>query len=388
MNKIHLSLVSLGFIALGFALPPASATPPTGSTWTLTFEDQFNGTTLDTSRWTSRTTVGRYASSFVSVAGGNLQLKIDRVAGAVTGARVDTETHFAQRLGYFECRAQVPPTQQTDFAFWMTVYPQINNVDGTGHDGAEIDVVESAYTGDVIVPVMHWDGYGVDHKSANGGQLSAPNLHTGFHIFGFESDAGYVKFYYDDVLKWTYTGVGRPLGAQFMILSSEYTPWGSGNINNAVLPYFAYVDYCRAYRRNATTAECENLAASVSAGDNVWQAGTNAWCSNGRYSLATLNAVNDYVQYTVPVTTTGIQKIYLGNLTGPDQGAFQCSVNGAPVGVPFDSYNVGPGDYQNPNIGSYNFATAGNYTFRFTITGKNAASTAYKLRNDVIQIRP
>lgn len=224
--------------------------------WTLSFEDTFDGDTLDTSKWTVRRGDRRYDPSYVGVSGGNLNLKIDRTAhGQIRAARIDTtgtspsyKNKWDQQYGFFEVRAQVPKTDQTIFAFWLQSYPGVNRVDGTGHDGCEIDIVESMFATNTIQPTLHFDGYGPKHKSVSSPRIPAPNLHDDFHVFGLEWTADQLKFFYDGVQVWTYKGVAVPQVKEFIILSTE-TGFGEGNLANANLPYVARVDYVRAWRK-------------------------------------------------------------------------------------------------------------------------------------------
>jgi hypothetical protein len=47
-------------------------------------------------------------------------------------------------------------------------------------------------------------------------------------------------------------------------------------------------------------------------------------------------------------------------------------INSTNVGPVADPYNAGQ-TLTSLNLGTFNFATAGNYSFKFTVTGKNAA---------------
>ncbi|NOT95705.1 MAG: glycoside hydrolase family 16 protein [Nitrospira sp.] len=220
----------------------------------MTFEDTFSGTAIDTTKWTIRDTPynAKYRAGNAYKDGvGNLVLRIDKPSTTVYGGRIDGDQKWSQQYGFFECRAQTCPTQQTLFAFWMSNYPGVNAVDGTGHDGAEIDIVETMASGDNYNITFHWDGYGVDHKST-GNLVTAPNLHVGYHVYGLEWNSASLKFYYDGTLKWSYSGVAVPYVNEFMLLSSEHS-FGAGNIANAALPYYCYVDYVRAWQLSGTT---------------------------------------------------------------------------------------------------------------------------------------
>jgi len=52
-----------------------------------------------------------------------------------------------------------------------------------------------------------------------------------------------------------------------------------------------------------------------------------------------------------------------------------------------DQYNAGQA-LTSFNLGTFNFATAGNYSFKFRVTGKNAASSGYTMAFDDIILTP
>lgn len=278
---------------------------PGNDQWNLVFEDNFNGNTLDTSKWSIRGKeyANYHHESCTTVEDGKLVLRIDKEpSGQTILGRVDTAglngnpTKFEQKYGFFECRADVPPTEGTYFAFWMNAYPGMGNVDGTGRDGAEIDICETANKGDYTESAVHWDGYGASHQSVGSGNKYAPNLHDGYHIYGLEWDANTLRFYFDGQQTWSYSGVGVPRIAEQVILSSGGGSWVEGNINNAQLPYFAKVDWVRVYEKevpnqptiinsgfetgNAQGWDINNSAAVVSGGKTGSYAArltTNGW---------------------------------------------------------------------------------------------------------------
>jgi hypothetical protein len=71
------------------------------------------------------------------------------------------------------------------------------------------------------------------------------------------------------------------------------------------------------------------------------------------------------------------------------RGTWQLAVNGANVGSPQDEYNTSAsGVYAVLDLGNFNFAAAGNYAFKFTVTGKNAASSGFSIAFDDITLTP
>lgn len=106
----------------------------------------------------------------------------------------------------------------------------------------------------------------------------------------------------------------------------------------------------------------------------------------------TSTAVNDYVNLNINVPTAGTYHLYSYNATGPAAGDFQLSIDGVNQGSPVSLFEAAPAHPQNglgykkTDMGTVTFTTAGNHTFKYTVTGKNAASTGYQLYFDVIKL--
>ncbi len=159
-----------------------------GSPWTCTFDDEFDGSTLDRSKWYVQTTP---TSSFhsgnecfvdspnnISVSDGTLKLTARKEAapfvcadplGAYTtqytSGTVNTGTTFAQTYGRFEVRAQLPAAtvQGLQETLWMWPLNQLQY--GIWPLSGEIDFAEvySMYSG-WNIPYLH---YGVDQSTVN-----------------------------------------------------------------------------------------------------------------------------------------------------------------------------------------------------------------------------
>jgi len=70
-------------------------------------------------------------------------------------------------------------------------------------------------------------------------------------------------------------------------------------------------------------------------------------------------------------------------------GIYQLSIDGVAQGVAQDMYAAtGTGVFVIANLGPVTFATAGNHTFRFTITGRNASATSFRIMLDTITLTP
>ena len=285
-------------------------TPPAGKEWVQVWSDEFDGDALDTTKWGFRgenyranrnhhgyTIRHRFEDDNVSVRDGKLVLTNARTrlgAGSdeVQAAAVSTKGLHDRTYGYFEARVKVAPIADgVHTAFWLqsaNIRSHSGNggVDG-GADGAEVDVMESAYVGDRFHQAVHWDGYGSEHRST--GKDVDLAIHAGYHVFGLEWNAGEYRFYADGELTWTYTGTGLSSSDEFIILSTEAS-WADGNAHTGDFPNHAYVDWVRVYelRSDGTlSAEADLAALSLSGLDiGTFAAATTAYSATAAESVA------------------------------------------------------------------------------------------------------
>lgn len=238
--------------------------------WTLDFSDEFNGDAsdpLDPLKWIkSVSTSSRAPRHFqgiddwwwredhVSLNGvGQLELKSSKYdENTMYCGSVETRNLYEPQYGYFEARIEIANTQKGNHtAFWLQGH-NMSNVDGTGNDGAEIDIFESAWVTNTTKAVVHIDGYGNDHQ-ANTKPYNTPNLHTGYHIFGLLWNENTMEVYYDGVLKVSYTGIWVPQIPEWLWLSVGAS-FGDGEFNLQPIGDLseAKVDWIRAYKPGGT----------------------------------------------------------------------------------------------------------------------------------------
>jgi hypothetical protein len=101
-------------------------------------------------------------------------------------------------------------------------------------------------------------------------------------------------------------------------------------------------------------------------------------------------AAGQSVTMTVNVATAGTYDIKISTKLLSTRGVYQLAINGANVGPLEDEYNASSsaGVYATQDLGNFNFAAAGSYSFQFTVMGKNAASTGYSIAFDDITLTP
>jgi beta-glucanase (GH16 family) len=241
-----------------------AAAQPAGSTWTLSFEDTFDGTTLNTTKWSQGFGWGAKSGSFdettrpenATVSNGTLKIKMECVGTAYWSGAINSRNKFSQRYGYWEARIKVPAgTAGLLPAFWMK-----HNDDKWP---PELDILEVFGTDRRAAFTVHYGGAWPNNKSSevkwDGGDLS-----TAFHTFGVEWDANAVKWYVDGVVRRTYA---RPEADEFLNQWNDHTAgaymmlnihaknatWMGGNLSCSSLPRIMEVDYVRAYQKSGTT---------------------------------------------------------------------------------------------------------------------------------------
>ncbi len=273
MKKRTITLTTVLCLAVAICLSCAGCVPskdiPTDTKWTynpdewaVTFEDNFDGTTLDTSKWLVGTMDKsdniRRASYYTNdaenlfVSNGNLTIRTNyRTSDLGTGwhtSWVETATRessqagtptedykgFSQKGGYFEIRCQAPPSKGIWSAFWLMPDEGVafseNDKQGTATDGVEIDIMESPNyqkNSDAVCHVLHCDGYDSRLKSVNSGNYTVPNLYSEMHTYALEWTADTYRFYIDGYLTWEtkHTIDNQLFGVsdvlQYLILSVE-----------------------------------------------------------------------------------------------------------------------------------------------------------------------
>jgi beta-glucanase (GH16 family) len=251
---------------------PATVVPqvlPGGTFGELTFYDEFDGPEIDTTRWYVEDGHQDYwpetpwrrnfKKENVTIQDGALVIRIARErvgfssGAAVTGVK-GQPSPFEQAFGRFEARMRFPRQQGHGCAFWLWNVGE-ENVDGSGRDGAEIDILERYWLIDRGLHALHWDGYGPSHGSAvqtvNGMGLDD----GGWHVVRLDWYPDKYVFFIDGRETWRTSAGGVCQTPNFVLFSDEILNFGTGPeamgvgpIKDAVLPDYFSVDYVRVYR--------------------------------------------------------------------------------------------------------------------------------------------
>lgn len=240
------------FVGVGASAAAAAVPSPTiynviPRDYALTFQDEFEGSTLNLTKWQHEFTGQRREAQYVDQASrldgaGNLVIKTWTEQNGTsrthyTGA-VSTLDRFEQTIGFWEARINWNDAPGMWSAFWIhsvlmrdEIPPE--HVDRPDVIGTEIDVAEhrvqnsSGTNIDSRIDLnVHWNGYGEFHES-RGYIVNGTDAGNGFHVYGLKWTLDSYTFYVDGLPKWTFNlAISRV--PQFAILSSEVEKGWSG----------------------------------------------------------------------------------------------------------------------------------------------------------------
>ncbi|CAN5313428.1 hypothetical protein BH09BAC6_BH09BAC6_12880 [soil metagenome] len=260
-------------------------------TWQQVWSDEFNGGSVDGSKW--NVDVGNpnvnnekeyYQAANATVSGGNLVItaKNQSVGGQpYTSAKLNTSGKFSIQYGRIEARIQLPMVQGTWPAFWMLG----TNIGSVGWPNCgEIDIMEHVNTTNTILGTMHWNG-GSGHVQYGNSFNTTPGS---FHIYAVEWDSSSIRWYVDGNLYSTgniqnnINNTGAFQLPFYIILNLAIGGDLPGNTVGA-LPTSMLVDYVRVYKAVNTTGPPIGQTITLKGFNNQYVSGENGtqamWCN-------------------------------------------------------------------------------------------------------------
>ena len=284
-NPFFSFLSFLVLLCVGAALPllvvttqekqAATTLLPIGQTgdWTMIFDDEFNETKLDSSKWNtcfSNFSVGPnqcihdqnelelYTSEGVILSNGTLTLRAEHKS--VTGANGKTYQYpsgmissgpppggdtpkFQFRYGYVEMKAILPTGNGLWPAFWMISAqrypPEIDNFEVLGESPKIIN--------------MHFHPEG---GGDSGFELNGPDTSAGWHTYGLDWEPGYIRWYVDGRLARNLSASISPDIRMYLIANLAVGgDWPVSPDSSTPFPANFQIDYMRVWQKGivATT---------------------------------------------------------------------------------------------------------------------------------------
>jgi beta-glucanase (GH16 family) len=227
-------------------MPPV----PAGKTWKMIWHDEFDGASLDMTKWGftpyDKRNAGHWRDKAVAVDGrGHLVIKTFKEGDKYIDGCIRTKGKFEHTFGYYVASIGWHRQPGHYSAFWLTG-DGVGRVGDEGRDGTEIDIVEKPWVDDRVTHNLHWDGYGKDHKTAGTTVRTVPGVMQGFHSYSLLWSPDMYVFYVDGKETWRTTASGICQVPLYIKLSDEVGNW-AGDIRKAQLPDQFQVDYVRVY---------------------------------------------------------------------------------------------------------------------------------------------
>jgi beta-glucanase (GH16 family) len=246
---------------------------PAKAAWQISFEDNFDGSSLDQTKWNPTGWVDNdyelqaYRPENVEVSGGTIKLWAKKesyngksyTSGKITtGGQNASDLKFAQKYGRFECRMKLPKGKGMWPAFWLlnanpySWPPEIDIVENWGTDNA-------AGNRDIVSGV--WCGGGTDCTGSNASKTerritSSVDPALDFHVYAMEWDSTKHVFFFDNTQVGTVTNPVLKWNPMWVLLQLAIcgAGWCTNPDAGTVFPACLEADYVRVYSWSNATA--------------------------------------------------------------------------------------------------------------------------------------
>ena len=250
---------------------------PFGQTgnWTMIFHDEFNGTALDTSKWTTcyfNFTVGNgcnhnqgelelYQPNNVVVSNGTLKLRAERqtliasngktydyTSGMIsTGPTASNQNHsrFAFQYGYMEMRAKIPAGKGLWPAFW-TLPTDLSWP-------PEIDVFEILGDAPNVINMHYHYPTASGGDGDSGAKWAGPDFSATWHTYAVDWEPHAITWYVDGIARRSYTDDSHIVSKPMYLIANLAVggDWPGSPDRTTRFPSTFEIDYIRVWQRAA-----------------------------------------------------------------------------------------------------------------------------------------
>jgi beta-glucanase (GH16 family) len=234
---------------------PTSTPEPTPTPTPYSFDDEFSGTSVDTSNWLVNTNASNgngelqcFQAANVAESGGLLTetAQVDPGCGADGYSSGAIQSKASYLYGTFTVRAEMPGGTGLWPAIWLLgtdCQPWrmgSNNCNWPNPGSDEVDIAE-------ILNNSHTSVNEQIHSSGGSPQCSptVSDVSQDYHTYTLIWSPGSDIFQIDGVTTCTLTGAAVSSSPMFLIINNSVGGTGGGAVDNATLPQSLAVDYVR-----------------------------------------------------------------------------------------------------------------------------------------------
>lgn len=223
---------------------------PLANGYQLVWGDEFEGYSLDTTKWSYRALGQRSLATNIKDATflngkGQLCITLRNYDGKYFAGMIGSQGKYESLYGYYECRVKLNKCIGPHSAFWLQS-PLIHQVGSPKEIGTEVDIFEyMPLHPEWVLHNLYW-GYKEPIIRNVSKSIQVPQITKGYHTFGVEWDSLGYTFYIDGFETFhTDSAVsGVPL---YLIASAEITgKWGDVLLSDSDTVFF---DYIRVYSK-------------------------------------------------------------------------------------------------------------------------------------------
>lgn len=235
--------------------------------YNLVWHEEFDGNTINPQKWEIKTGTwkgGYVTKEALTVANGVLRIHTytDDAGTHCTGYISTRGGRFSATHGFFEARINFHGVPGYQGAFWLLSPTMGNPVGDSRLAGTEIDIQEHRLqnqTGqridNTVSNTIHWDGYGIDHKSVGHMSKMPVSLNNSWHTYAVLWTTDQYIFYVDGIERWRTSEAPSDAPAYILLSSAiKNTLWsgvppakGYGPLRSS--PFGMEVDWVRVWQK-------------------------------------------------------------------------------------------------------------------------------------------
>ena len=318
-------------------------------TWNLIWQDEFNGNTLDTTKWVHEIGTGSqnglwgwgngelqyYQSANTEVNNGSAKIIAKEEPNGIvdswgttkyySSSRITTKGIFDFKFGKVEARIKTVDGEGFWPAFWMLP------TGGSWPCDGEIDIMEqwgssgptNSTTGAAHVGICPYSQGGNFYRSFSN-TITSGSYANNFHVYSIQWDQDYIAWYIDGIQVFQVTPSSYPSNYTwpfntndwYMIINLAIS--SSGPNPNTVFPSNIEIDYVRVYQNIGAIPGCTDSAAHNYNMNATIDNGSCEYMVNFEVNLncANLNNTPNIVNITGPSTNWSCQSYPLNDNDG------------------------------------------------------------------------